>query len=109
VYNGNYSDYRAEEDERELDLKKQPKPAEPAAAEADGKKKASFQEKKEYEQVQKELTQLEEEKKQLNEKMAGSGHDATALIDLGTRLQQVEQAIEAKMMRWMELEEKMES
>ena len=109
VYNGNYSDYRAEEDERELELKKQPKTVEPAPREADEKRKPSFQEKKEYEQVQKELAQLEEEKKQLSEKMAGAGHDSNALIDLGTRLQQVEEALEAKMMRWMELEEKMES
>jgi ABC transport system ATP-binding/permease protein len=109
-YNGNYSDYREEEEEREL-MKTAPKaqaPAAPAAkpAPAINKAKLSYKEKQEWEQLDKEIPQLEKEKETLAKAMQEAGDHHTKLMELAAQSQQLESVLDQKIMRWMELGER---
>lgn len=109
VYNGNYSDYRSEQDELEAAASKKPtkKAEDVKAAEGDSKRKITFQEKKEYEEIQKEISGLEAEKKNLLEKLNKPGVANADVIALSEKLGSLDQAIDAKTLRWLELEELM--
>lgn len=109
VYNGNYSDYRSEQDELEAAASKKPtkKAEDVKAAEGDGKRKITFQEKKEYEDIQKEINGLETEKRNLLEKLNKPGVANADVIALSEKLGSLDQAIDAKTLRWLELEELM--
>ncbi len=108
VYNGNYSDYRTEQEEAEL-VKKEPKKQEKKESEPVEKRKISFQEKKEYEEVQKEIASLENEKKSLTERLNEPGLPNAEIIDISSRLQKIGEEMDARTLRWMELEELMQS
>lgn len=110
-YNGTYSEYREEEDEKalleeearkqeQLDQRKsvdaEVKPTEP-------KKKMSFKEKTEYEQLGKELELLAAEKLELEQKMGAADVHHESLIEYSVRYETVKQLMDEKEMRWLEL------
>ncbi len=109
LFNGNYSDYRFEQDELEaLRLEAEKKPAvaaKPIEADPNKKKGATNKEKKEYEDLQKLIKSLEEEKKQLSDKMNAPGINHEELIKLGQRLESVTSEMDEKTLRWLELDE----
>lgn len=76
--------------------------AAPAAAKA---RRASFAEKKEYEQLEAAIAKLEDEKKQLVEQMNGGSGSHQQLADWAARLQQLDQELNTKEERWLELAE----
>jgi len=107
VFNGNYSDYReelaAEEEAPEPEPVRQ---AEPVAAPAPSKKKVSMVDRKELDTIQTAIDLLEQEGKTLTEELnAGSG-DHNRLNELARRIGEINEEIERKTARWMELEEK---
>ena len=108
-FNGNYSDYRFEQDELEamrLEAEKKPAPvAKPVETDSNKKKGPTNKEKKEYEELQKLIKSLEEEKKQVSDKMNAPGLNHDELIKLGQRLESITNEVDEKTLRWLELDE----
>lgn len=108
---GNYTDFRevaakekseAERVEKEQKAKKEE--AKPAKTEPTEKKKLSYKEKREYEQLEEEIEQLEGRKAEIVEQM-NSGGSHEELAAWGKEIQEIEEALEVKTERWMELAE----
>jgi ATP-binding cassette subfamily F protein uup len=113
---GNYTDYREwsdlmDEQEREekanenkaknQELKssasvKKPKPQ---------KTKLSFNEQREYESLEVEIAQLEEEKLDIEAKLASGTLDTDAIVEISKRHAVLNDLIDEKTMRWLELSE----
>lgn len=103
-FNGNYSDYRTFIEEQE-EVKSKP-PVVPWKEESKpGKKKLSYKEKQEFEQLQHELQKLEQQKADLTEILNSGITDHQKLQELAGQVQQVNEVIEQKTFRWLELSE----
>ncbi|QCR25048.1 ABC-F family ATP-binding cassette domain-containing protein [Pontibacter sp. SGAir0037] len=110
---GNYTDYREwlkEQEKQEQEVKKPAasapvlKQQQPAAS--SGKRKASYNEKKEYEQLEKEIPKLEARKTEvINLMNAGTTTDHEQLTAWAKELEQLNEELEEKEMRWLELSE----
>jgi ATP-binding cassette subfamily F protein uup len=68
-------------------------------------RKLTFNEQRELEQLEVEIEALETEKAQLQTEINASGADYRKLQSLADQLQDVEAALETKMVRWLELSE----
>ena len=102
-FNGNYSDYRLQEDAEEeapVVVKKID-----TTVQAEPKKKVSFKEKKEYEELQKQINSLEQEKKTISIQMEQSKLDNFKLVEASGRIQIIDEELDIKTLRWLELEE----
>lgn len=112
---GNYSQYREwqkvkeVEDETKVKKKKavtQKEEAKPAVAKQDApKKKLGFKEQQEFETLGKELPQLEKERAGLTEQMAKPGLGFDKLQKISERITQINNLIDEKEIRWLELSE----
>ena len=106
AFNGNYTDYRDWLEEKENGIVEAPvvqkEIAEPKSASS---KKVSFKDKKEFDEVQKEIEKLEQEKKTVTEKLNDSALNHQQLADLGKRIEDITQEIDMKTVRWLELDE----
>ena len=69
------------------------------------KKKLSFKEKQEFESLEKELENLESEKERFTMMLSDGSKTNDEIMDAGTRLGEIVQAIESKTERWLELAE----
>jgi ABC transport system ATP-binding/permease protein len=105
-FNGNYSDYRSWLDEEEA-MKNKPVAAREVKDEivTDYKKKISFKEKQEYEKLQPEIQELEQAKAALTDELNSGITDHEQLQQLAGRIKELDDAIEAKTLRWLELAE----
>jgi ATP-binding cassette subfamily F protein uup len=105
-FNGNYSDYRSWLDEEEA-MKNKPVAAREVKDEivTDYKKKISFKEKQEYEKLQPEIQELEQAKAALTDELNSGITDHEQLQQLAGRIKELDVAIEAKTLRWLELAE----
>ena len=111
---GNYSDYRdwKEETERLTKSEQNAKPQnkEKATLKPENpspeKKKLSFKEKREFEELESAIPDLEKEKSDLEEKLnAGNNLSSDELINYSTRIGELMELIDEKMLRRMELSE----
>lgn len=107
-YNGSYSEYRCEEEEKLQEVKIERKKAE---LKQDQQKagvldKLSFKEKFELEQIEISLASLESEKVKLEEELNNQQVEYTRLLELTEKLSAVMDEIDAKTERWMELQER---
>ena len=114
---GNYTDYRQwrelkEEEERELAeaAKKSAQSAKPTSTQSknnntEGKRKLSFNEKREYEQLTKDIESLEKEKSELESALASGSLSNDNLIQKSQRFQEVTDLLDEKELRWLELDE----
>lgn len=103
---GNYTQYREmpKEDPAEKKLEKG-KPTEVAPQKVTLRKpKLSFKEKQELAQLEKEIEQLEEEKKQIETALCSGNLSVDELTKLSKRLPELNDTIDTKTLRWMELE-----
>jgi ATP-binding cassette subfamily F protein uup len=107
---GNYSQYRIDLLAKEKDALQKPvapvaavveKKVEPAAP----KRKMSFKEQRELELLEKEMPALEKERMTLSETMNNGGSDFEALGKMAKRIQEIENLLSEKEMRWLELSE----
>ena len=105
-FNGNYSDYRTEMDEKETLVESvqvtdhhssKPEPA--------SKRKLSYKEKQELEDLPAEIEKLEGDKVRITDEMNAGSADHTQLTKLATQIQLLTQVIDEKTMRWVELSE----
>ena len=102
-FNGNYSDYRLQEDAEEEEpvvVKKID-----TTVQTEPKKKVSFKEKKEYEELQKQIADLELEKKTISQQMEQGKLDNFKLVEASGRIQIIDEELDQKTLRWLELEE----
>lgn len=122
IFNGNYSDYRAEQKAREKAAQESQKlrgqrasekqrrsspPARSAEEPASGRsvKKLSFKEKREYEALQPAIEKLESEKSQLVASMQAGDLDYQEMQKCAERISELDTEIDAKTFRWLELDE----
>lgn len=66
----------------------------------------TYKEKMEYENLEKEIDLLEREKEELNELLQTVTEDYTKLTEASQRISQIQNELEVKMNRWIELDEK---
>ena len=110
---GNYTDYREWQKEQERQEKQEQEIMKAAAPvvekkfeQPNNKRKATFTEQKEYEQLEKELAKLEKRKTELfNLINAGTTTDHEQLTAWAKDLKQINEALEEKEFRWLELAE----
>jgi ATP-binding cassette subfamily F protein uup len=106
-YNGNYTDYRTELNEKEKTSTQAPKPA--PVVEVEKPKtaaKPSFKEVHEFNQLDAEIPQLETKIQQLTDELNSGISDHVELNRLGEELKKLSDMLEEKTMRWLELSEK---
>ena len=113
---GNYSQYREWKDEqdqlkreeekqqREKEAKEAPKPA-AARNQNTEKKRLTYKEKLELAQLEKDIAALEEEKKQIEEALCGGTISVEEITALSKRLPELNDELDEKSMRWLELSE----
>ena len=104
---GNYSDYREWKLCKEEHDKEQAKPKEDKTQRVrlNDKRKMTFKEKKEYEQLEKEIAELEAEKKSIEDALCSGTLTVEELTEKSKRLPEVNDEIDEKSMRWLELSE----
>ncbi|PKV76398.1 ABC-F family ATP-binding cassette domain-containing protein [Pontibacter ramchanderi] len=106
---GNYTDYREWLKEQEKTVQ-ETKPAAPVVEKkqekAEGKRKPTYQEKKEFEELEKQMPKLEARKSELIDTMnAGTTTDHQQLNAWAKELEQLNEQLEEMEMRWLELSE----
>lgn len=69
------------------------------------KGKISYEEKKEYKKIERQIQKLEEDKQKLEDLFKDPSISVEAMIEKSNELEQVNQELEIKMLRWMELDE----
>ncbi|WP_158825719.1 ABC-F family ATP-binding cassette domain-containing protein [Mucilaginibacter lacusdianchii] len=106
VYNGNYSSWRVEQEEAKQAAKqKAAAPAPVQAAPAPPKKnKLSFKEQKELETTETEIAQLETKIKELTEQL-NTISDHQQIMSISADIEKLNNTLDEKSMRWMELTE----
>ncbi len=102
-FNGNYSDYRLQEDAEEEPVVVAKKVE--AQSSGEPKKKISLKEKKEHEDIQKQISRLEAEKLAISDQIENGLLDTSKLIEASNRLQSINNELDQRTMRWLELEE----
>ena len=106
---GNYTDYRewkvakaAFEKENVPQPQKEKKPQRERPA---GKRRMSFKERKEFEQLEQEIAALEEEKKAIETALCSGTLGVEELTEKSKRLPVLNEELDEKSMRWLELSE----
>ena len=106
---GNYTQYRAWQTEQERAAKPQtatkPTPAADKERNTIRARKLTFKEKQEYQQLEKDITALEAEKEQINAALCGGTTDVEEITRLSKRLPLLNDELDEKEMRWLELSE----
>lgn len=112
---GNYSQYRAAEQEKAVSHKsakaQEPLPAPPknpapGISEDPDKKKLSYNEKRELEMLDKEIPALESERRELENLLTGGDLPYDILEQHTSRIGQIAALLEDKELRWLELDER---
>jgi ABC transport system ATP-binding/permease protein len=106
LFNGNYSDYRLwleEQEQLEADIKHVDVPV--STPKVSNKGKLSFREMREYEVLTKEIGILEAEKAATIELLTTGSTDHQKLLEGSSRIQEIDDEINTKMARWLELAE----
>ena len=108
---GNYTQYREWKEEKarhEQVTEKKTKPvppSKPSGWREDDKRKMTFKEKHEFVQLEKDIEELEAEKKQLEEQLCSGTLQVAELAEKSKRFSLLNDLIEQKTLRWMELSE----
>ena len=106
---GNYTDYResiALEKKPQEKVKIEPVKQASKPKEKEKKAKLSFKEKQEYEGLEGEIEQLEVQKEGLVNKLNAGEGDFEELQTWSQQIEQINQQLEEKEMRWLELDER---
>ena len=104
---GNYSDYRdwkLTKEEREKEQNK-PKEEKTQRVRLNDKRRMTFKEKKEFEQLETDIAQLEDEKKAIEDALCSGTLSVDELTEKSKRLPIINNELDEKTMRWLELSE----
>ena len=104
---GSYSEFREKQKEDEKQLKSVEKKNAPVTVKERVKKKVSYKEKYEYGELEKEIDVLEKEKEELEQSLLNPTLSVDEIVENSKRLSEIENQIEVKSFRWMELDELM--
>ena len=108
---GNYTQYRdvaAMESKESMAAKASQKQTETPAKKDyhnDTRRRLSYKEKMEYQQLEKDIEKLEKEKKQIEEALCSGTLSVDELTEKSIRLPKLEEELDEKSMRWLELSE----
>lgn len=113
---GNYSQFRAYDDEREACKAKGTSSETSSEGDAQGKagkkpprlsdkRRMTFKEKQEFARLEQEIGQLEQEKQELEGKLSSGTISVQEITDLSKRLPILNEQLDEKSMRWLELSE----
>jgi ATP-binding cassette subfamily F protein uup len=105
LFNGNYSDYRVEQDNEPEDEPQPVAVVQEKVVNTPTKKKVSFSDKKEFETIEADIARLELEKQQATEKLSTGGISVQDITALSTRIATLTRDIDEKTNRWLQLEE----
>lgn len=109
-FNGSYSEYRFDLEEREQARKQseQQKKVEnaPAVASSPARKKLTYKEKLEQERLEKEIEDLETEKAEVMDRLNSGSGEHQQLLDWSRRLEEIILQLDDKSHRWLELAER---
>ncbi len=111
-YNGNYSDYRDEKRREELeaqranrDIRKKAEKVANALEEKKPSEGMTYEQRKEFKRLEKTISKLEEKKKELIASFNDPNLSPEAIEKLSIELGELNNSIEEKEMKWMELAE----
>ncbi len=105
---GNYTHYREWKEAKEQKEKEEVKQIEEKVTRVrstSDKRKMTFKEKREYEQLESEIADLEDEKTQIEAQLCSGELSVEQLTEKSKRLPEVNELIDEKTMRWLELSE----
>ena len=104
---GNYTQYRDWKDVKEEREKEQAKPHEEKTSRVrlNDKRKMTFKEKKEFEELENLIAQLEQEKADIEAALCSGTLSVDELTEKSKRLPELNDLIDEKTMRWLELSE----
>ena len=102
---GNYTQYRDWKEEKARLEAEKPQEEKTARVRLNDKRKMSFKEKREFGQLEKEIAELETEKVQIEELLCSGTLSVDELTEKSKRLPEVNDLIDEKTMRWLELSE----
>ncbi len=104
---GNYSNYRDWKEARAQHEKEASKPVEEKTEKVrlNEKRKLSFKERRELEQLESDIEALEQEKKELEEALCSGSLSVDELTEKSKRLPLLNDELDEKTLRWMELSE----
>lgn len=104
---GNYTQYRDWKELKELKEKEAVKPQEEKTVRvrSNEKRKMSFKEKREFEQLEQDIADLENEKATIEQQLCSGELSVDELTVLSKRLPEVNDLIDEKTLRWLELSE----
>jgi len=104
-YNGNYTEYRANKKIEDRQKEKAPKEKKQRVKPDSEKPKLSYNERKEFNRLEKEIEKLETKKAEITEKFNDTSLSSEEIQKLSIELGQINQSIDEKEMRWLELSE----
>ena len=104
IYNGNYADYKLEQEEQAKKEKTAPLPIVMETKVVVQKTKLNYKEQREYEILEEEIAQLEKNIELRNEEL-NQTIDHETLISLSTEIQNLKEDLDNKMERWLLLSE----
>ncbi|QXV66139.1 ABC-F family ATP-binding cassette domain-containing protein [Mucilaginibacter sp. 21P] len=105
IFNGNYSSYRTELEESKQQAKKPAPVNAPVEISQPKKSKLSFKEEKELESLEKEIASIEDKIQAGNDSLNKTDIDQQTLSDTTALLRKLNDQLEEKTMRWLELSE----
>lgn len=109
IFNGNYADYRNElEENLKIQKSSQKKKTNESKPSAPTKKKASYKEQLEFDKLGEEIATIEDSIKS-NEALLLSTDDHNKLMEISSEIENLNNLLEEKSMRWLELSEIIEA
>lgn len=103
IYNGNYTDYRLEQEERTKTARVEPQAVSVVASQNNKKKKLSFKEEKEISELELNIKTLEKEVEILTLELNSGISDHKILTDIAGKIKEMKDQIEEQTLRWLEL------
>jgi ATP-binding cassette subfamily F protein uup len=105
IYNGNYSSYRLEQEDQKQQNRADKAAGVVAPATVVAKNKLSFKEQKEMDTLEKDIASLEVQIKELNTKLNSGTLDNSAIIETAKKISDLNENLDEKSLRWLELTE----
>jgi ATP-binding cassette subfamily F protein uup len=105
IFNGNYSSYRYEQEIAKQQAKNAPVVEKIEQKPQPKKSKLSFKEIKELENLDKEIAEIEKKIASLTRELNSGAHDHSQLIDLARQIAGLNDELDTKSIRWIELTE----
>lgn len=105
-YHSNYSDYRAMKSLQQKEETRQRREEKPKYERRKETVKATYKQQKEYEQLTADIEALNSEKQQIEEQLSnGTAVEVEQITQLSERHSAIQEALDEKEMRWLELDE----